>query len=145
MRSKPGDQIRGVVVAKVLTCEAVAGSDHLHKLSVDVGTAEPLTIICGAPRYVLRGRSWPAPWWVRCCPAASPLVSARPFGVESCGMICSQKELGLSEDHSGIWVLDPYFAGQEAPLGVDLVQALNLRDDVMVMELEPLTVAIAWA
>ena len=54
-----GDQIQGVVVAKVLTCENVEGSDHLHQLSVDVGTAEPLTIICGRADRGLRsgGRS----------------------------------------------------------------------------------------
>ena len=131
-----GDEIRGVVVAKVLTCEAVAGSDHLHKLSVDVGTAEPLTIICGAPN-IAAGQIVACALVGAVLPGGFAIGKRKTFGVESCGMICSQKELGLSEDHSGIWVLDTYFAGEEAPLGVDIVQALHLRDDVMVIELTP--------
>ena len=125
-----------MVIAKVLTCEPVSGSDHLHQLSVDAGGAEPLSIVCGAPNIA-------AGQLVACAlvgaelPGGFTIAKRKTFGVESCGMICSQKELGLSDDHSGIWVLDEYFAGQEAPLGADLIETLKLRDDIMVIELTP--------
>ena len=131
-----GDDFSGVVVAKVLTCEAVEGSDHLHKLSVDAGGEAPLSIICGAPN-IAAGQIVACAMVGAELPGGFQIGKRKTFGVESCGMICSQKELGLSEDHSGIWVLDEYFAGQEAPLGKDIVEALGLRDEVMVIELTP--------
>lgn len=131
-----GDDFTGVVVAKVLSCEPVEGSDHLHKLSVDAGGEEPLSIICGAPN-IAAGQIVACAMVGAELPGGFQIGKRKTFGVESCGMICSQKELGLSEDHSGIWVLDDYFAGQEAPLGKDIVEALGLRDEVMVIELTP--------
>lgn len=131
-----GDQLEGVKVARVLSCENVAGSDHLHLLSVDAGQAEPLTIVCGAPN-IAAGQIVPCATVGTVLPGGFEISARKTFGVLSCGMICSQKELGLSEDHSGIWVLDEYFAGQQAPIGAELADVLDLRDDILVIELTP--------
>ena len=47
-----GEEFSGVVVAKVLSCDKVENSDHLHICQVDIGAAEPLNIICGAPNVL---------------------------------------------------------------------------------------------
>ena len=126
----------GVVVGRVLTCEPVEGSDHLHLCSVDIGSGEPLTVFCGAPN-VAAGQ-------LVCCakvgaklPGDFIIGERKMFGRVSQGMICSQKELGFSEDHSGIWVLDDALAGREAPLGQEVAEALELQDDVLIIELTP--------
>ena len=131
-----GRDIKGVVVAQVLSCEAVEGSDHLHLCQVDVGKGQPLTVFCGAPN-VAAGQ-------LVCCaqvgavlPGDFRISERKLFGQLSQGMICSQKELGLSEEHAGVWVLDQAFAGQTAPLGQDIVEALGLADEVLVIELTP--------
>ena len=131
-----GRDFSGVVVGRVLTCEPVEGSDHLHLCSVDIGAAEPLTVFCGAPN-VAAGQ-------LICCakvgaklPGDFVIGERKMFGRISQGMICSQQELGVSEDHSGIWVLDDAFAGVEAPLGADIADALQLKDDVLIIELTP--------
>ena len=131
-----GEEFSGVVVAKVLSCDKVEKSDHLHICQVDIGAAEPLNIICGAPN-VREGLL------VACAKVGAVLpgdfeISARKtFGYLSQGMLCSQKELGLSEDHSGIWELNDYFPDADAPLGMDVVEALDIRDEVLIIELTP--------
>ena len=131
-----GRDFSGVVVGRVLTCEPVEGSDHLHLCSVDIGESEPLTVFCGAPN-VAAGQ-------LICCakvgaklPGDFVIGERKMFGRISQGMICSQQELGVSDDHSGIWVLDDAFAGEEAPLGRDIADALGLKDDVLIIELTP--------
>lgn len=130
------DDFSGVVVACVLSCEKVQGSDHLHICKVDAGSGEPLDIICGAPN-VREGLL------VACAKVGAVLpgdftISARKtFGHVSQGMLCSQKELGISDDHSGVWELNDAFAGKEAPLGMDIRDALDLRDQVLLIELTP--------
>ncbi len=131
-----GRYFSNVVVAKVLTAEPVKGSDHLQLLSVDIGQGEPLSVICGAPNAA-------AGQIVACAkvgaelPGGFKITARKTFGHLSQGMICSQRELGLSEDHSGIWVLDDYFPAGQAPLGQDLAEALGLADTVLLIELTP--------
>jgi len=126
----------GVVVAKVLTCENVEGSDHLHALTVDAGKEAPLSIVCGAPN-IKAGQIVACATVGTVLPGGFEIGARKTFGIMSEGMICSQKELGYSDDHSGIWELDAYFEGAEAPIGKSLVEALNLADEVMVIELTP--------
>lgn len=99
--------LKGVVLGKVLTCVAHPNSDHLHITTVDVGASEPLPIVCGAPN-VAAGQTV-----LVATPGTVLYHDGEPFtikksklrGEPSHGMICSQKELGLGEDQSGIWVL----------------------------------------
>jgi len=99
--------LRGIVVGKVLTCEAHPDSDHLHVTTVDVGEAEPLQIVCGAPN-VAAGQT------VVVATIGTVLYDGdkefkikkgRMRGVDSFGMICAEDEIGVGTDHAGIMVL----------------------------------------
>jgi phenylalanyl-tRNA synthetase beta chain len=129
---------RGVVVAKVLSVEPHPDADRLRVCQVDVGAAEPLSIVCGAPN-VRAGMKAP------CALVGAELPPAKegsdePFritvgkirGVESRGMLCSARELKLSEDHGGLLVLD-----DDAPVGADLREHLRLDDTVFTLKLTP--------
>ena len=131
-----GNDFSNVVVAKVLTCDPVEGSDHLHICKVDIGEAEPLDIICGAPNC--------RPGLVTACakvgaelPGGFTITARKTFGHMSNGMLCSQEELGVSTENTGIWELNDAFAGKEVPLGADIRDALDLRDEVILIELTP--------
>ncbi len=134
-----GEALNHVVVGYVLTCEEHPNSDHLHVCTVDVGPvggagskpAAPLTIVCGAPN-VAAGQKVP----VACVGAQLPgdfkIKKSKLRGVESNGMICSARELGLGQDHDGIMVLD-----QAAPLGQNIAEYLGISDTVLVCEITP--------
>ena len=128
----------GVVVAEVLSVEPHPDADRLRVCRVDVGAAEPLGIVCGAPN-VRAGMKTP------CALVGAELPPAKegsdePFriqvgkirGVESRGMLCSARELKLSEDHGGLLVLD-----DDAPIGVDLRRHLLLDDTIFTLKLTP--------
>jgi len=127
----------GVVVAQVQSVERHPNADRLTVCQVDVGRDEPLTIVCGAPN-VAAGIKVP------CALVGAELPPAEeggePFriklgklrGVESRGMLCSARELGLSTDHSGLLVL----AG-DAPVGADIRAHLGLDDGLFTLKLTP--------
>lgn len=131
-----GDEFSGVVVAKVLSCDKVEKSDHLHICQVDIGAEQPLSIICGAPN-VREGLLVACAKVGAVLPGGFEISARKTFGHLSQGMLCSQKELGLSDDHSGIWELNEYFSSGDAPLGMDVVEALDMRDEVLIIELTP--------
>src|SRR5690606_23881638 len=119
-----------VVVAEILAAEKHPDADRLQVCKVDIGTGEPLQIVCGAPnaRAGLK---------VACALVGAELPGfhikqAKVRGVESFGMLCSAKELGISEEGSGIIELP-----EDAPLGQDLRSYLELDDDIMVLKLTP--------
>ena len=127
----------GVVVAQVQSVERHPNADRLTVCQVDVGRDEPLTIVCGAPN-VAAGIKVP------CALVGAELPPAEeggePFriklgklrGVQSRGMLCSARELGLSTDHSGLLVL----AG-DAPVGADIRAHLGLDDGLFTLKLTP--------
>lgn len=99
--------LRGIVIGKVLSCEAHPDSDHLHVTSVDLGGPEPMTIVCGAPN-VAAGQT------VVVATVGAVLYDgdkefkikkSKLRGVESNGMICAEDEIGIGTDHAGIIVL----------------------------------------
>jgi phenylalanyl-tRNA synthetase beta chain len=100
---------KGVVVGKVLSKEKHPNADRLSVCKVDVGTGEALQIVCGAAN-VAEGQFVP----VAIVGATLPTKDGQPFvikksairKVESQGMICAEDELGLSDNHDGILVLD---------------------------------------
>ena len=111
----------GVVVGHVLECVDHENSDHLHVTKVDVGNGEILQIVCGAPN-VRAGLK------VACAKIGAVLPEfkikkAKMRGVESFGMLCSARELGVSSDHAGIWELPA-----DAPVGEDVRKVLHLDD-----------------
>lgn len=101
--------LEGIVVGKVLTCEKHPNADKLKKTTVEVGTGKVLNIVCGAPN-VEAGQTVPvAVVGTRIYDKSGSffeIKEAKIRGEVSQGMICAEDELGLSDDHGGIMVLD---------------------------------------
>lgn len=101
--------LEGVVVGKVLTCEKHPNADKLKKTTVDVGNGKVLNIVCGAPN-VEEGQTVPvAVVGTKIYDKTGnffEIKEAKIRGEVSQGMICAEDELGLSENHGGIMVLD---------------------------------------
>ncbi|MDA8108724.1 MAG: phenylalanine--tRNA ligase subunit beta [Betaproteobacteria bacterium] len=119
----------GVVVARVLSVERHPDADKLSVCRVDAGGA-PLQIVCGAPN-VRAGMKAPLARVGAKLPGIE-IRAAKLRGVDSQGMLCSARELGLSEDHSGLLEIDP-----AAPVGGDVRALLELDDQVLTLKLTP--------
>ncbi len=100
--------LKGLVIGKVLTCEAHPDSDHLHITTVDLGDGNATQIVCGAPN-VAAGQT------VVVATVGTTLYDgdkefqikkSKIRGVESFGMICAEDEIGIGESHDGIIVID---------------------------------------
>lgn len=101
--------LEGIIVGKVVTCEKHPNADKLKKTTVDIGAKELLNIVCGAPN-VEPGQTVPVAVIGTKIYAKDgsffEIKQAKIRGEVSQGMICAEDELGLSEDHGGIMVLD---------------------------------------
>jgi len=132
------DDVRGVageftdvVVAEIETCEPHPDADKLSLCTVNDGGDERLQIVCGAPN-ARPGIRVPL---ARVGATIGPdfrIKRAKLRGVESCGMLCSARELGLSDDHSGLLELPP-----DAPIGRGLRDYLSLNDSIIEVDLTP--------
>ena len=121
----------GIVVARVLTCVDHENSDHLHVCTVDVGDAELVQIVCGAPN-VRAGVLVPCAKIGAVLPGDFKIKKAKMRGVESFGMLCSARELGITEDHSGLWILP-----EGLTVGEDIRTACHLDDKKIEIKLTP--------
>ncbi|MBN2699312.1 MAG: phenylalanine--tRNA ligase subunit beta [Bacteroidales bacterium] len=120
--------LNGVVIGKVLTCEKHPDADKLSLTTVDIGTAEPLHIVCGAPN-VKAGQKVPvAAVGTTLYPGEESFTikKTKIRGQLSEGMICAEDELGLGRDHSGIMVLDPV-----ALVGAPASDYFNIQSDII--------------
>ena len=126
-----GEQISGVVVARVVDIEDVIGQKKpIRWVTLDDGT-DHRQVICGATNFSVGDRiAYARP--PATLPGGFTIEKKRAYGHESDGMICSERELGIGEDHSGILVLD-----DEVALGADVVEALELRDVVLDVAVNP--------
>lgn len=120
----------GVVVGEVLYCEKHPQADRLKICRVGVGEANSLPIVCGAPNVAVGMK-------VPCARVGAKLPgmeiqAAQVRGVESHGMLCSAKELGISGTSEGLYVLP-----KEAPPGADLRDFLALDDKIFTLKLTP--------
>jgi phenylalanyl-tRNA synthetase beta chain len=126
-----------IVVGQVLEVAKHPNADKLNVCQVDAGTGETLNIVCGAPNVspgikvpvALVGAELP-PAEAGGAPFAIKLSKLR--GVESQGMLCSARELKLSDDHSGLLILPA-----DTPIGQDIRETLNLDDTVFEIKLTP--------
>ncbi len=130
---RPAPAFSGVVTGRVLAAEPHPNADRLRVCTVDVGEAEPRTIVCGAPN-VAAGQTVPVALPGAVLPGGLTIGEARLRGVLSRGMICSAKELGLPDPTGGAGIL--VLAEPFAP-GRDLREALGLDEAVLVLELTP--------
>ena len=120
-----------IVVAEIISCDAHPDADKLRVCSIDFGDAEPAQVVCGAPN-ARAGIRIPLAKVGATIGEDFKIRKAKLRGVESFGMACSARELGLSDDHSGLMELPG-----DAPLGKDLRDYLELDDHAIEVELTP--------
>ncbi|MHB8418894.1 MAG: phenylalanine--tRNA ligase subunit beta [Myxococcales bacterium] len=125
-----GEGLSGVVVARILESRPHPKADRLSVTTVDAG-GEKLQIVCGAKNYRV-GDLVPLARIGAVLPDGHRIEAAKLRGVESSGMLCSQKELAITEDHEGLWILPP-----DVTPGAPLADALGLRDTVLELDLTP--------
>ncbi len=127
-----GQDIQNVVVAKVLSVVPHPESKKLKIVQVDSGDGE-LQIVCGAPN-VTEGILVPLAKIGGSVKNMSKLGKVKLVGVESSGMLCSAKELGITDDHSGLLILD----GDYAP-GTDIKSIIDIDDVIIEIDNKSLT------
>lgn len=129
-----GESVQNVVTGKVLTCEDHPDSDHLHVCTVDAGTGEILQIVCGAPN-VKAGIIAPIALVGAVLPGGK-IKKGKLRGVESCGMICSHDELGITEDMLGY---EPEYGililPDDTPVGKDIKDIFGMNETVVEFEI----------
>ncbi len=118
--------LAGVVVAQVLTCIPHPDSDHLHITTVNDGSPEPVTVVCGAPN-VAAGQKVLFARIGTVLPGDFKIKKSKIRGVESFGMICAEDELGIGTDHAGIMVLP-----EEAVVGTPAKEYLHLEEESVI-------------
>ena len=118
--------LAGVVVAQVLTCVPHPDSDHLHITTVNDGSPEPVTVVCGAPN-VAAGQKVLFARIGTVLPGDFKIKKSKIRGVESFGMICAEDELGIGTDHAGIMVLP-----EEAVVGTPAKEYLHLEEESVI-------------
>jgi phenylalanyl-tRNA synthetase beta chain len=126
-----------VVVAEIVAAEQHPDADRLRVCKVNAGTGSELQIVCGAPNARV-GIKIPCALVGALLPPAEE--GGKPFqikvgklrGVESQGMLCSGRELGLGDDHEGILELP-----LDAPVGANIREYLELDDQIYVIKLTP--------
>ncbi|MBM3340367.1 MAG: phenylalanine--tRNA ligase subunit beta, partial [Betaproteobacteria bacterium] len=120
-----------VVVASIERVEAHPNADRLRVCHVDVGAGALAQIVCGAPNATV-GIKVPCALPGATLPGGLQIKPVSMRGVQSSGMLCSAKELGLSQDHEGLMLLD-----DALPSGQDLRAALRLDDQQFLLKLTP--------
>ena len=121
----------GVVVAEVLAVEEHPDANRLSVCRVDAGDGAPRQIVCGAPK-IAAGSKVPCALPGAHLPGDFKIKLAKVRGVESAGMLCSAKELGISEDAFGLLALPA-----DAPVGEDIRRYLDLDDRLRTLKLTP--------
>ncbi|MBI4409596.1 MAG: phenylalanine--tRNA ligase subunit beta [Gemmatimonadetes bacterium] len=126
-----GDQLAGVVIARVERVQRHPNADRLTLCEVDAGQATRLQVVCGAPN-VRAGAYYPFAPVGATLPGGLEIRAAKIRGVVSHGMLCSERELGLGRDHTGILELH----GRFTP-GEPFAEALELNDVRLLLDVTP--------
>jgi phenylalanyl-tRNA synthetase beta chain len=122
---------QNVVVGHILRIDKHPQADKLRVCHVDVGHTNPLQIVCGAPNAA-EGIKVPCALEGALLPGEFRISATVLRGVPSAGMLCSARELGLSEDHAGLMIL-----AADAPVGEDVRTWLQLNDHKLTVKLTP--------
>ena len=120
-----------VVVAHVLEVNKHPDADRLNVCRVDIGDGQPRQIVCGAPNAAA-GLKVPCALPGAVLPGNLTIKVAKVRGIESSGMLCSARELGIAEDASGLLVLPA-----DAPVGENIRNYLDLDDRLLTLKLTP--------
>ncbi|MCA3014245.1 MAG: phenylalanine--tRNA ligase subunit beta [Myxococcaceae bacterium] len=128
---RPGEALDGVVVAQIVASDKHPNADKLSVTKIDRGTGAPLQVVCGAKNYRVGDKVPLATVGTR-LPNGVEIKQAALRGVDSSGMLCSAKELGLSEESSGLLILEP-----TARVGQPIARALGLDDVVFTVNVTP--------
>jgi phenylalanyl-tRNA synthetase beta chain len=120
-----------VVVAEVLEVVKHPNADRLNVCQVNVGEALPLNIVCGAANVAV-GVKVPCARIGAVLPGDFVIKQAKVRNIESFGMLCAEKELGLAEESNGLWLLPG-----DAPVGRTLREYLELDDKLFTLKLTP--------
>ena len=141
-----GGRWEGITVGQITAINPHPNADRLTLVTVDLGTEQP-TVVCGAPNLRLGDKVAFAPLGAQLIDGHSGQVfhlkSAKIRGVVSSGMVCSERELGISDSHEGILVLP-----SEVPVGIPLVDYLG--DVILDLDITPnrpdclSVIGIAW-
>lgn len=126
-----GVGLDGVVVAEIVEARPHPDADRLRVCTVQAGQGAPLQIVCGAPN-ARAGLKAPLAMVGASLPNGVAIKAAKLRGVESQGMLCSARELGLDADASGLMELPA-----DAPVGMPLAQYLGLPDASIELKLTP--------
>ncbi|MBW1843074.1 MAG: phenylalanine--tRNA ligase subunit beta [Deltaproteobacteria bacterium] len=126
-----GPDLSAIRVGRVLECGQHPNADRLSVCRVDIGDGEPIEVVCGAPN-VAAGQNIAFAAVGTALPDGTVLKRAKIRGVVSTGMICSDRELQLGDDHDGILVLDP-----DAPIGAPLPDVISTGDRELDVGLTP--------
>ena len=127
--------LEGLVIGEVLTCQELPNSDLLHITTVNVGGAEPLQIVCGAPNVAAGQKVVVAVNGTKLYDGDECFTIKRSKirGVESNGMICAEDEIGIGTDHAGIIVLPA-----DAVVGTPAKEYYNVKSDyVLEVDITP--------
>lgn len=126
-----GTALKGVVVGKVISVSPHPNADKLVLCQVDIGEEKTHQIVCGAPNVCV-GMFAPVATIGTELPTGITIKHAKLRGEESHGMLCSEKELGISEDAAGLMELP-----SDLHIGISLTDALGLDDTVFELEITP--------
>jgi phenylalanyl-tRNA synthetase beta chain len=126
-----GQGLGGVVAARILASEKHPNAEKLSVTKIDAGKGEPLQVVCGAKNYQV-GDVVPLATVGTTLPGGTRIEKAKLRGVESYGMLCSARELGLAEDASGLLILDRGIAP-----GTPIAEALGLEDVLLEVNVTP--------
>ena len=124
-------EFRGLVVAEVKTVSKHPDADKLQICEVDCGDKNLLTIVCGAAN-VRQGMRTVLAKIGASLPGVDELKAVSLKGVTSSGMLCSAKEIGLSDEHDGIMDLSI-----EEPIGMQLTEVIESNDNIIEISLTP--------
>ena len=123
-------RISGVVVGEIISVQQHPDADKLRVCQV-LCASEQFQVVCGAPNARV-GIKVPFATVGALLPGDFKIKKAKLRGVESFGMLCAQDELGLGDEASGLWELPA-----DAPVGIDLVEYLDLDDMIIEVDLTP--------
>jgi phenylalanyl-tRNA synthetase beta chain len=128
---RTGAELRGVVAARILASEKHPNAEKLSVTRIDPGEGDPLQVVCGAKNFRV-GDVVPLATVGATLPGGLAIAKAKLRGVESFGMLCSAKELGLAEEAEGLLILP----GDVKP-GTPIAQALGVDDVLFEVNVTP--------